>query len=85
MALITCPDCKKEISSKAESCPNCGYPINSEPSKNRINTPPPPITVKQKEGCFMQTLNAGCMIIGGIIVVIIILTILTIWGLNDSS
>lgn len=25
MALITCPECGREISDKAESCPNCGY------------------------------------------------------------
>jgi len=29
MALITCPDCKKEISSEAESCPNCGRPMST--------------------------------------------------------
>ncbi len=28
MALIKCPECGKEISDKAVSCPNCGYPIN---------------------------------------------------------
>jgi hypothetical protein len=28
MALINCPECNKEISDKAESCPNCGCPIN---------------------------------------------------------
>lgn len=27
MALIKCPECGKEISDKAESCPNCGYPV----------------------------------------------------------
>lgn len=27
MALIRCPECGKEISNKAEACPNCGYPI----------------------------------------------------------
>tara|TARA_R110001592_G_C12994718_1_gene735361 strand:- start:141 stop:593 length:453 start_codon:yes stop_codon:yes gene_type:complete len=25
MALIKCPECKQQISSEAESCPNCGY------------------------------------------------------------
>lgn len=25
MAIITCPECGKEISSRANSCPNCGY------------------------------------------------------------
>lgn len=28
MALINCPECGKEISDKANACPNCGYPIN---------------------------------------------------------
>lgn len=27
MALIKCPECEKEISSHALSCPNCGYPL----------------------------------------------------------
>lgn len=28
MALIYCPECKKQISNKAATCPNCGYPLN---------------------------------------------------------
>jgi hypothetical protein len=27
MALMKCPECQKEISSKASSCPNCGMPL----------------------------------------------------------
>lgn len=27
MALITCPDCNREVSSSAASCPGCGYPV----------------------------------------------------------
>ena len=27
MALITCPNCGKEISDKAKKCPNCGVVI----------------------------------------------------------
>lgn len=30
MALINCPECGKEISNKAASCPHCGYPLLSE-------------------------------------------------------
>lgn len=30
MALIKCPECGKEISDVAESCPNCGYPIKGQ-------------------------------------------------------
>ena len=35
MALIKCPECGREISSMAESCPHCGYPIHkSQSSEN---------------------------------------------------
>lgn len=27
MALINCPECNKEISDRAEACPQCGFPI----------------------------------------------------------
>lgn len=30
MALINCPECTKEISNKAKSCPNCGMPIEND-------------------------------------------------------
>jgi hypothetical protein len=30
MALITCPECKKQMSETALSCPNCGFPLTSE-------------------------------------------------------
>ena len=30
MALISCPECGKEISDKAIACPNCGNPINPQ-------------------------------------------------------
>ncbi|MCX6558353.1 MAG: zinc ribbon domain-containing protein [Candidatus Aminicenantes bacterium] len=29
MALITCPECKKEISDTAKSCPSCGYELKA--------------------------------------------------------
>lgn len=29
MALIKCPECRKEVSDKAKSCPVCGCPIES--------------------------------------------------------
>ena len=33
MALINCPECKKEISDKATACPHCGCPIKLQPSQ----------------------------------------------------
>lgn len=43
MALINCPECGKEISDRAEACPNCGYPIKkvkAEPSFTGMNICP---------------------------------------------
>lgn len=33
MALISCPECGKEISDKATACPNCGNPMNQQPQQ----------------------------------------------------
>lgn len=30
MALITCPECSKEISDRVKSCPHCGFPLTEE-------------------------------------------------------
>lgn len=39
MALINCPECGKEISDKAASCPNCGCPIKkTDQEEKRIVT-----------------------------------------------
>ena len=34
MALIKCSECNKEISDKATTCPNCGNPIQIQPTYN---------------------------------------------------
>jgi len=38
MALVKCSEWGKEISSNAESCPNCGNPMKSQPSNNQGGT-----------------------------------------------
>jgi uncharacterized membrane protein YdbT with pleckstrin-like domain len=39
MALITCPECGKEVSTEAKGCPACGYPVSE-----RAGTDVPPLT-----------------------------------------
>ena len=40
MAIIKCPECGKEISDKATSCPNCGFPlIKGQPEKEKPKEP----------------------------------------------
>ena len=57
MALINCPECGKEVSDKAEKCPNCAHPINDFK----------PFVSDSKEGCFLQSMNLGCLLLFGII------------------
>ena len=35
MALIKCPECKKNMSDKAEKCPHCGYTLNKTNSSSK--------------------------------------------------
>ena len=36
MGLIKCPACKKKVSEAAPTCPNCGEPINSALSSDKV-------------------------------------------------
>lgn len=36
MALIKCPECGKEVSDSAKTCPNCGYPIAEDYGKGEV-------------------------------------------------
>lgn len=38
MALVKCPECGREVSNKAVSCPGCGCPIADFKVKNSIDT-----------------------------------------------
>lgn len=41
MALITCPECGKQVSSVASTCPYCGYPVSGDSDSGfvKIKTP----------------------------------------------
>lgn len=42
MALLKCPECRHDVSDKALSCPNCGYPMNMPSStKPRVRNGKP--------------------------------------------
>lgn len=80
MALIDCPECGTEVSDKAEKCLKCAYPItnsrannvdSNSSSKNETS-----VIVKSKEGCFLQTLNTGCLIIAIVIIIFILLAVI---------
>ena len=51
MALISCPECGKEISDKAPSCPSCGVPIAAQVALATEGAQPAPqqvVTVNAK-------------------------------------
>lgn len=72
MALTNCPECRTEVSDKADKCPKCAYPLKTQSHKSEVQKE---IIVEKKEGCFLQTLNFGCMAIVVIIVIIILVVI----------
>jgi len=40
MALITCPECGKQVSTEAKSCPACGYPVAERAGSDAAALPP---------------------------------------------
>ena len=44
MALIKCPECERDVSSKATACPHCGYPIE------RTAQGPRPVQIIEQTG-----------------------------------
>lgn len=73
MALIKCPDCDKDISDKAPTCPSCGCPMKSNQPAN--------VTDKNAEGLMgkpgtgTHALNVGCAtLLIGILILWIILS-----------
>lgn len=59
MALIKCPECGKEISDKADNCPNCGYPVDKVQNMSEgIDMNAVPITHSQVP----KRKNRGCLI-----------------------
>lgn len=37
MAMKTCPDCGRQVSTRAESCPNCGCVLKKIRNRNSFN------------------------------------------------
>lgn len=48
MALIRCPECKKQISSRAKACPHCGFPLDDVIKPNEEDLVIEPILERKK-------------------------------------
>lgn len=62
MALISCPECKKEISDKAEACLSCGYKLKKQKKVEIIN---PELASDKK------LTNIAAIFIGAIVIAIL--------------
>ena len=75
MALITCPDCGKQLSDQATACPNCGHPF-------RVGTPAKVEDTNAKgflgkPGTGTHTLNVTCaVILVGIVLLVVLMVAL---------
>lgn len=79
MALIVCPECKKEVSDQAKVCPNCGYtitnPVETPMRKSELSL------VEKHTGAGIGYITAGIFaIIGGAFTLTIIIGIFAIIG-----
>ena len=85
MALINCPECKKEISSTAISCPSCGYPLQEQIKVDDFRCPHcKGHLVKSKEATSGGT---GCIVIilGLVLTPILIGIPIILYGLHLGS
>ena len=63
MALINCPDCKKEVSENAPACPNCGAPIAVREEDKDAGAPL--TTVQETSKKFKKLLLASAFLFWG--------------------
>lgn len=74
-----CPYCAEEILEEAKKCKHCGEFLDNNLRNEKTpqsQIPPQEIKVIAKEGCFLQTLNVGCMVIFSIIGLIVLFSII---------
>ncbi len=76
MALIKCPECDKDVSKKAVSCPHCGYPLTVIQDKA---IPPPISNTKANKN---KKVGCGC---GLISIIFLIVVFSAMWSLPPST
>jgi uncharacterized membrane protein YvbJ len=65
MALITCPECSKQVSDATLSCPNCGYAIGSASEDKAAGVPLAGIRQTSRKLQFQYIISILLLIAGG--------------------
>lgn len=86
MALIACPECKKEISDSAVTCPHCGYGISKQTSDTSSTEKKVTqlVETKRNTGNGIIGIILGCFCIFGSLALFLIFFPLGIIGLVVS-
>lgn len=84
MAMVKCPECRKEISDKAESCPNCGYVLVKNDLHRVRRTKIDYAAPDKKMGNILIWEGVLC-IFGGIILIPIFFISIILWGLGITA
>lgn len=74
MALITCPECEKEISDKVKACPHCGYPF---PENNQTSSIPQQVEVTSVNLGPKDPKKKKKVLISGVVGIIAIIAVIT--------
>ena len=80
MSLIHCPECGREISDKANNCPNCGYPIASIPDIHQLSSE---YEQKRKEKSEENIIKI--LIASGVVIFLVIMIGLSYYHSGDSK
>lgn len=82
MALIKCPECGNEVSSKATKCPNCGLPVTqfNAPTNIDYNKLSTSDMYKQPQGGLTFWQTVGAVVVGSFVTSLISILVLVILG-----
>lgn len=83
MALIKCPECGKEVSDLAESCPYCGYNLGGEANSAGAMNDKVVIAARNREASTKdnQTMGIIMLVIGAVLITMLIGIVFLIIGI----
>lgn len=80
MGLVTCPDCGREVSDRAASCPQCGAPIAAATSGQE-----PQRVITTEDSALTRNRGCGDIAIYGCLGFVILVILLALLACNDTS